>query len=600
MDFYLDPFEFPAIKKDIRSSFESYVSRFEAAFKKECPMDLDRDPDDIKRDLFLTVAGEDFLQDLEEILSYPECSSFEVILVSFLAKYKSHEFLLADALEFRSLEQKECESVPDFVSRVRIKASLLNYHCSEDLEQMILIQTLLGIQDKQLCQDALENAWNLDELISQSESLDREVVVSLKETDTLVSKSENGAYYDQRALEKRNGEDKLYSSPSRQGEVMSLGDAFSQSAVVPTKKICMDVAFNVRGLTIALQESEKEEDDASKETKRKILEEILSEFKDDDDDDDESMDKGRRILSAQKRVQRGKSLKGPLRCNICADFFDDKKKLIRHREKSCKWCSLCFQTRSEFSLHNVEAHNNTTSQCTLCQKVFTSKSGLDLHMQTMHERNEKFRCGYCGNGFPIERMLSAHIKRVHLKERKFNCDRCGKRFETSSLLTKHINGVHEKKISAICHICSKAFTQDSCYKAHVLRVHENVRNFKCDVCDARFHASADLQKHKKGVHDKILDYVCEYCKKGFSRNSILQKHIKAIHSNERDFQCSLCSNAYVSKYNLNRHVQEAHERVKQKCDICLKDIAGFGTGNLAKHKRTAHGIASSNTLIHTQ
>uniref|UniRef100_A0A0K2US13 C2H2-type domain-containing protein n=2 Tax=Lepeophtheirus salmonis TaxID=72036 RepID=A0A0K2US13_LEPSM len=119
---------------------------------------------------------------------------------------------------------------------------------------------------------------------------------------------------------------------------------------------------------------------------------------------------------------------------------------------------------------------------------------------------------------------------------------------------------------------------------------ERGKHHKCSSCDMEFYNSSELVKHTKAIHEMSQDFKCKYCGRLFCRKFVMVQHIKSAHTFEKKHKCSICGKTYISKYHLTRHVKEAHEHYKRNCDICNKRIAGYGSGNLNKHKKAVHGV----------
>lgn len=139
----------------------------------------------------------------------------------------------------------------------------------------------------------------------------------------------------------------------------------------------------------------------------------------------------------------------PWLCNECPKNYKTKIDLLQHQrihEKSrdpfqCQHCPLLFKTRSNYATHlrthvvkgpqpcelcdgklfvNLKSHIAMVHQkirshkCTICQKSFGKKSGLDRHVHTVHERLKCFSCDLCEKSFGEKAQLLRHRK-VHFR-----------------------------------------------------------------------------------------------------------------------------------------------------------------------------------------
>ena len=90
-------------------------------------------------------------------------------------------------------------------------------------------------------------------------------------------------------------------------------------------------------------------------------------------------------------------------------------------------------------------------------------------------------------------------------------------------LKTHIQSIHEKNRKFKCSLCSMAFSLDFAMKRHIKAVHEKIRNHKCDSCDKRFFTLADKRHHNSAIHEGKKDHVCEYCQKAHSLKKSLTR-----------------------------------------------------------------------------
>ena len=139
----------------------------------------------------------------------------------------------------------------------------------------------------------------------------------------------------------------------------------------------------------------------------------------------------------------------------------------------CNICGKQFLTKGGLSSHNWAVHNTVESPCTVCDKIFTNKKHLAVHMSNTHAENQRFSCDFktgesaCSYYSTTKTNLMAHKKRVHEKTidaipPKHACGLCGYRTNSKFSLSRHKEkcnrSLNQNPIDHICNICSKKFS----------------------------------------------------------------------------------------------------------------------------------------------
>ena len=66
---------------------------------------------------------------------------------------------------------------------------------------------------------------------------------------------------------------------------------------------------------------------------------------------------------------------------------------------------------------NVDINMEKPFECSYCEKTFSKKDNLDVHMQ-IHSDDKPFECIQCGKAFSDKSSLDRHM-RVHSGEKPF-------------------------------------------------------------------------------------------------------------------------------------------------------------------------------------
>lgn len=167
------------------------------------------------------------------------------------------------------------------------------------------------------------------------------------------------------------------------------------------------------------------------------------------------------------------------KCEICG-------KGMHHNTNLCSSTFFIFTTISIFT-------------------AFTESSTRRKHM-LVHNPNKQFKCDMCDKAFSRKINLNVHIK-THYRQQ--------------GLLA-------EGDVVQECPVCFKTITYN--FKQH-MRNHERGKAYACKLCDARFHQSNSLRAHMS-KHTGKKEYCCTVCLKEFSMSSNLTKHMR-IHTGEK-------------------------------------------------------------------
>lgn len=191
--------------------------------------------------------------------------------------------------------------------------------------------------------------------------------------------------------------------------------------------------------------------------------------------------KFRSLMDAQKHYRNVHQKGGYLIC--CGKKFNNTGKVVQHirhhidlkanglpeaeaqiREWFSMKCDICtetveFQTLLEVRRHYTNVHNtrgylrgtccdkklysraamlnhirwytnSDTLRCDQCDKIFSCRFSLKIHIANHTPRNLRaFKCSLCTSRFASAASLRAHVKNIHTLKtgEKFDCDKCTKR-----------------------------------------------------------------------------------------------------------------------------------------------------------------------------
>ncbi|KAH8373004.1 hypothetical protein KR009_009637 [Drosophila setifemur] len=171
--------------------------------------------------------------------------------------------------------------------------------------------------------------------------------------------------------------------------------------------------------------------------------------------------------------------------------------------------------------------------CSECEKKFTRKFQLKLHMIAVHRMGEmRYQCQDCGKSFASRHSLRYHVKSIHSTDRPFGCQHCDRRFVLRTQLISHLRthtGEAKPRIFA-CPRCTKSWPTKSDLRTH-MRSHNpsQERPFKCDRCSKAFFTRGHLSSHLL-VHTGEKPFGCDYCDKWYQSVGNLNNHMVRQHA----------------------------------------------------------------------
>jgi len=230
--------------------------------------------------------------------------------------------------------------------------------------------------------------------------------------------------------------------------------------------------------------------------------------------------------------------------------------------------------------------------CTECDKQFTRKHYVNVHVRTVHHKKRDFQCYKCGRAFGEAGLLRRHVQSVHDNVRPFECSRCGIAFKTQAYLDTHVRAVHDKRNVFPCDECEKVFRWKGDVNRHKKSEHGQVKQIRCSKCQACYfekgtatskavcRAEAETlvegkfpcslcgiafqqehvsEKHHAEIHQRLFSCEDVRCSASFNDQVNLKLHMRLNHDDRvKDFPCPNCDRQYDLRSSLNRHLKQAH------------------------------------------
>lgn len=197
-------------------------------------------------------------------------------------------------------------------------------------------------------------------------------------------------------------------------------------------------------------------------------------------------------------------------CEVCHKKYASETLLEGHKKLShctviCSECGKIFHNRHTFKMHKIGHHLKIV--CHDCGRVYKSQSSFKKHKDLQ----------ICGQ-----------ITRASPANAQFTCDYCNKKYTQKVSLRVHIQYEHGNYKGHICKWCNKSFYAQSRLKAHIVK-HTQEKNFPCNICGGRYITKESLLYHTR-IHTGERPYKCDFCDSRFVSASRRSEHIKSRHS----------------------------------------------------------------------
>ncbi|XP_013135719.1 PREDICTED: zinc finger protein 585A isoform X3 [Papilio polytes] len=241
-------------------------------------------------------------------------------------------------------------------------------------------------------------------------------------------------------------------------------------------------------------------------------------------------------------------------CPFCESSFSSPTRLICHLnqhvevsiEDGMNCCDTIYYDTKLFVKHLEKAHlkqtrNNEENICKSCGFTAHDKDELKDHITNLHVKDVKVQnkdytkqsdkwqkyipavCPECNKTFSNKYNMLIHMKSHKGVTEKHPCDRCNKVYKSKASLKSHQDISHEGILSFVCSYCGEAFPSRIARDVH-RRIHTGDKPYTCEHCNRSYRAKNTLDRHLE-IHLNVRNYECYICSKKFRRSTHLKYHL---------------------------------------------------------------------------
>nr|XP_029730797.1 zinc finger protein 43 isoform X1 [Aedes albopictus] len=301
---------------------------------------------------------------------------------------------------------------------------------------------------------------------------------------------------------------------------------------------------------------------------------------------------------------------------------------VQRQNQQCSRCGLKFISTIDLKAHEVKAHGSDYFKCKICDRNFSLKRTLELHIRTIHMLGKKPRRP---QKVPIQTendlQLSAKEQElftvIEIPPNSHICCGCLLHFESSEELETHRQMKHVRKnvttmrptSKHTCEGCLRLFGTTRGMQYHKTRISMLKVVWECKKCKIMFKLPGKRREHAKLHTDgdpvalvvrvkattkQALGWVCcgPICSQSFSTEEELIAHGRTSHwidrkaadleHADRPEQCQVCFQRFLDRKQIFAHQRRKYKIKKIKCTLCGQAVSS--KTELKRHEVKVHNV----------